>query len=439
MNGIQYRARRFRVFGEVIAIRGSAIECRIPGARIGDLVRIAGSRGAVHGRVSGFDEVSATVSPLDDPAPVRVHARVELLDKELTFDLPARFAGCVLDATGNFLGPEDRAEDRVRIAITPGPRKISERASTHERLVTGIRSIDSFVPIASGQRLMIAAEPGAGKTSLLRMLAEGCEADCVIFALIGERGREAAALIDGELSAEVRSRAILVVSTSDELPARRVLSAQLATSAAEYYAGQGKRVLLLFDSLTRYARAAREVALGAGELPVRRGYPASVFSELPKLLERPGRFRRGSITAFYTMLFTAELDEDPMIEEVRGILDGHIVLRRSTAESGLFPALSVPESLSRLEGVLTEDELRAKIALLRALLSRLANDRKVALFAEHIDPELATALALEQDLREFLRHSAPSTFPETARKLLALSGRAAELHARFAQEWRKNG
>ena len=249
----------------------------------------------------------------------------------------------------------------------PSPLK---RSFIDKPLNTGVRSIDGLLTLGIGQRTGIFAPAGGGKSTLLSMIARHAKADVIVIALIGERGREVGEFIEHTLTKEGLKRSVLVVSTSDRPAMERLRAAYTATSIAEGFRSSGKNVLLLMDSVTRFARALREIGLSVGEPPVRRGFPSSVFAELPKLFERSGNDSKGTMTAFYTVLVEDEESNDPIAEEVRSLLDGHIVLTRKLAQENHYPAIDILKSTSRLLNQITTESHRSNIAKLRSLLSK---------------------------------------------------------------------
>jgi FliI/YscN family ATPase len=269
---------------------------------------------------------------------------------------------------------------------------------------TGIRAIDLCCPIGFGQRIGLFAGPGVGKSTLLGIIAKNASVDRIVISLVGERGREVKEFIEESLGAEGLQRSIIIVSTSDEPPIRRKLAAMSATRIAEYFRDRGERVLLLIDSLTRTARAIRDVSLSAGELPVRQGYTASVFEELPRILERAGTSPSGSITAIYTILAEALEEQDILSEEMKSLLDGHIVLDRKLAQSGLFPAINVTKSLSRLTHRLLSDEEILHIRTLLEILHRLMNDKELLQLGGIADSKLKFCMEQERELLDFFHH-----------------------------------
>nr|WP_244099276.1 FliI/YscN family ATPase [Burkholderia ambifaria] len=287
--------------------------------------------------------------------------------------------GSVLDANGQIVrrlapaptGETGQAAHRLDVdALPPG---LHRRRPATQRFDTGVRAIDGLMTCGVGQRVGIFAPAGAGKTSLVSMLVASADADVYIIGLVGERGREAAEFVEDGIAPARRARTVIVSSTSDRPPAERRNATHVACALAEHYRDAGCRVMLVIDSVTRYARALRELALASGEPPARRGYPASVFEALPRLLERAGAFDTGSITAFYTVLLEDEDQTDPLAEEVRSILDGHIVLSRTIAARGHFPAIDVLKSASRVMHRVTDAPHRAWAATLRGALARLAD------------------------------------------------------------------
>jgi type III secretion protein N (ATPase) len=286
----------------------------------------------------------------------------------------------------------------------PGPL---ERPPVRVPLPLGVRAIDALLTAGEGQRLGLFAGSGVGKSTLLGQIARGCAADVVVVGLVGERGREVRDFLDGALGAEGRARSVVVAATSDAPALVRRQAALVATALAEWFAEVGgKRVLLLLDSVTRFARAQREVGLAAGEPPARQGYPPSVFAELPRLLERAGQRPRGAITAIYTVLVAGGDLDEPIADEVRGILDGHVVLDRRLAERGHYPAIDILQSVSRVMPAVVTPAHGALARRARALLAAWERQRDaIALgaYAAGSDPEVDRALTAIGPLEEFLR------------------------------------
>jgi type III secretion protein N (ATPase) len=306
------------------------------------------------------------------------------------------------------------------------PPDALSRALVNRPLPLGLRAIDGLLTCGEGQRIGIYGEPGGGKSTLLAQLVRGAAVDVVVVGLIGERGREVRDFIENQISAEARRRTVLVVATSDRPAVERMKAAMTATAIAEGFRDEGQRVLLVMDSVTRYARALREIGLAAGEPPTRRGFPPSVMAELPRLMERAGPAARGSITAFYTVLFEGDGAGDPIAEETRGILDGHIILSPKLAASGHYPAIDVLTSRSRVMEAVVGREHRAYAGRLRDLLSRHAEIEflvQVGEYRKGVDPKNDMALERIEAIRAFLRQASEdyTPFPEMLAHLTRLA------------------
>jgi type III secretion protein N (ATPase) len=285
------------------------------------------------------------------------------------------------------------------------------------RFETGVRAIDGLLTMGEGQRVGLFAGSGVGKSTLLGAIARGSAADVVVVALVGERGREVGEFLERSLRDEGRRKSIVVVATSDAPPLERLRAAQVATAYAEHFRDRGARVLLLVDSVTRFARAQREVGLAAGEPPARRGYPPSVFAVLPRLLERSGQSARGSITALYTVLVEGGDMDEPIADEVRGILDGHVVLDRGIAARGRYPAIDVTASLSRVMDAIVSADHREAARRLRAHLAVFEAKRDLVTlgaYAKGSDRELDEAIARMPRIDAFLRQEASAVVPLAA-------------------------
>jgi flagellum-specific ATP synthase len=268
-----------------------------------------------------------------------------------------------------------------------------------------VRVIDAMLTVGRGQRVGIFGGSGVGKSTLIGMMTRNTAADITVVGLVGERGREVREFVEGALGAEGRKRSVVLVSTSDESPLLRMRAASAATTVAEYYATQGKHVLLVLDSLTRYAMAAREVGLAAGEPPATKGYTPSVFAHLAKLVERAGNFQSGSITAFYTVLMEGDDQQDPIVDATRSLLDGHIVLSREMASEGWFPPVNVLDSVSRLMPAIITQSHRTQAAVVRKLMalhSRSADLIRIGAYKPGMDADLDRSIRAMPALRSFL-------------------------------------
>lgn len=320
--------------------------------------------------VVGFSHNTAILTPLGPTTGISTLTEVIPSGRGHVCPVGAGLLGRVLDALGapmDGLGPLDV---HTHLPVHREPLNPLQRQMIERPLATGIRAVDGLLTLGEGQRVGVFSPPGVGKSTLLGMLARGSTADVNVIALIGERGREVKEFIEHSLGPEGLAKSVMVVSTSDRPPMERIKSAYVATTIAEHFRDQGKKVLLLVDSLTRFARAQREIGLASGEPPTRRSYPPSVFSMLPQLLERAGQGRTGSITAVYSVLTEGDEENDPIAEEVRSILDGHIVLSRKLASANQYPAIDVLASVSRVMGQVVTREHQAAAAQLRSLLAK---------------------------------------------------------------------
>jgi ATPase FliI/YscN family len=362
-----------------LRIQGNVIEAHLPGTRIGEVCEIQKSllEPQVIGfaQVIGFNKEHTLLSLLNDNQGFSRSNVLLPTGKPFRIEVHENIAGAIIDATGTIRG---RLDETVQPPLTGGvsldasgaPRDFTQRKPIADALATGVRAIDGLLTCGQGQRMGIFAAAGCGKTSLMSMIIEHSEADIYVIGLIGERGREVTEFVEELKRSSRRSQIILVYATSDRSCVERCNAAQIATTIAEFFSEQGKNVLLFVDSITRYARALRDVALSMGELPARRGYPASVFEALPKLLERPGRFLKGSITAFYTVLIENEEESDVIGDEVRSILDGHIYLSKKLAAKGHYPAIDVMQSISRVFTQVTSEDHQVLATRFREFLVR---------------------------------------------------------------------
>lgn len=403
-----------RQYAHPVRLNGPVLDVPLSGVAIGDLCllrRSAGSREiAARAEVIGFDRGLTRLSLMGEATGLSRDWVVMPGHGRLTVSLSDGLLGAVLDAEGRerlrLVPPVDAdPASECRPVDAPAPDFL-QRRPVERPLATGVRAIDGLLTCGAGQRIGIFAAAGCGKTSLMHMLIARADAEVFVIGLVGERGREVTEFIDELRATGQAARTVLVVSTSDRPPVDRRNAALLATTVAEYFRDRGRSVLLFIDSMTRYARALRDVALAAGELPARRGFPASVFDALPRLLERPGNTAAGAITAFYTVLVESEDEADPVGEEIRSILDGHLYLSRKLAGKGHFPAIDLLSSASRLFARLTDPAQQALAGEVRSLISRL-DDMQLALdlgeYRPGENPENDRAIALRPALDAFLR------------------------------------
>ena len=404
------------VSGRVEAVTGLSVEAKLPGARIGDLVQIRRAGEPLLGEIVGFRRDLSIVMPLGDLVGVGPDDVVEATGRRLTVRVSSAALGRVVDGLGNPIDGGAPLAGR-EVPVDRAPPKALGRRPIDRPLATGVRAIDALLTLGEGQRVGLFAGSGVGKSTLLGAMARGTEAEIVIVALVGERGREVNEFLEHALGEIGRKRSIVVVATSDAPALERLRAAQTATAMAESFRDEGARVLLLVDSVTRFARAQREVGLAAGEPPARRGYPPSVFALLPRLLERSGQGERGSITAVYTVLVEGGDMDEPIADEVRGVLDGHIVLDRAIAARGRYPAIDVPVSLSRVMDAVVTKPHREAARTVRAMLGAYESKRdllSLGAYAKGSDPLVDRAI-VKMPLLEALLAQEPeqkSSFPE---------------------------
>jgi len=399
-------AARPRIYGKVVRMVGLELEVSGLDAPIGSAIEVPTARGAITAEVVAVRDGTLVCLPYGELAGVQAGARCALTGSRTTVPVGAGLLGRVLDGLGRPLdgGPPLTGCERVSVeGSAPHPLR---RTPIRQQLPLGVRAVDTLMPVGRGQRVGVFAGSGVGKSSLLSMFARGTAAPVTVLALIGERGREVREFLDGDLGPEGLARSVVVVSTSDEPALVRLRAAFTATRIAEWFRDQGTDVLLLMDSLTRFAMAQREVGLAAGEPPATRGYPPSVFSLLPKLLERAGAGERGSITGLYTVLIEGDDLMDPIGDAARSILDGHVVLSRRLATAGHFPSIDVLESISRVAPAITDSGQRWASTEFRRLLAAHRDARdlvEIGAYVAGTNPLVDRAIALQAPMEAFLR------------------------------------
>lgn len=415
--------------GRVCAVTGLAVRATLPGARIGDVVSIRRRGEPLRAEIVGFDRGEIVALALGDVAGVGPDDRVEATGESLRVGVGPALLGRVLDGLGRPLeGPPLDPEALRWVPVDRAPPLALDRRPVCEPLPTGVRAIDGLMTLGQGQRVGLFAGSGVGKSRLLGLLARAAAVDAVVVALVGERGREVGDFLRQHLGPEGRGRSVVVVATSDAPALERLRAAQVATAIAEAFRDAGQSVLLLVDSITRVARAQRDVGLCAGEPPVRRGYPPSVFSMLPRLVERSGQAAQGSITAVYTVLVEGDDLDEPIADEMRGLLDGHVVLDRELAHRGHYPAIHVGRSLSRVMGDVAGREHRRAAEQVRELLAAYESKRDLIALGAYVagkDPVLDRAVVALPSLDAWLRQSdgETSTFDATVDALIKLARR----------------
>ena len=405
--------------GRVVQAYGTSIRATGINAEVGQRCMISNPEQTRHvlADVVGLADDQVILYPLGTLHGISNNSVVRVLDGAHSVGFSEAMIGRVLDGLGNTLddGPALIAEQQLPLdAAAPDPLK---RVPVRQKFDTGVKAIDGLLTVGVGQRLGIFAMAGGGKSTLLSMLARYATADVIVIGLIGERGREVREFIEESLGEQGMQRAVVVVATSDRPAMERVMAAQSATSIAEGFRARGKNVLLLMDSVTRYARALREIGLSIGEPPVRRGFPPSVFAELPRLFERVGSDENGSITAFYTVLAEDEDGSDPVAEETRSILDGHIVLSRQLGEQGHYPAIDVLASTSRLFLQLADESHQTAAQHMRKLMAKYKELEfllQMGEYQEGSDKLADEAIALYPAIQMFLQQDAAASIPADA-------------------------
>jgi ATP synthase in type III secretion protein N len=402
--------------GKVFEVVGTLLRASGLDAKVGELCELQDARGRLVQRaeVVGFSRNGAILSPFGSITGVGETTRVLGTGQPLSVKVGPHLLGRVISGLGDPIdgkGPLVAVEERPVSASPPDPMK---RAMIELPLPTGVKIIDSLMTFGEGQRIGIFAPAGVGKSTLMGMLARGAQCDVSVIALIGERGREVREFIEFILGEEGMARSVVVCATSDRSSIERAKAAYVATAVAEYFRDQGMRVLLMMDSLTRFARALREIGLAAGEPPARRGFPPSVFAELPRLLERTGTGERGSITALYTVLAEDESGGDPIAEEVRGILDGHMILSRRIAAKNQYPAIDVLASLSRVMPQVVPQSHMDAAGKLRSLMAKYDEVEmllQVGEFKAGNDPVADRAVQSIEQIRAFLCQKTSDLLP----------------------------
>jgi len=404
------RAPTARWSGTVIKAVGSLVESEGPFCSMGECCEITDASGRVYpGEVVGFRGPVVLSMPLERPEGIRYGDRVLTRGARPVLPVGEALLGRVIDGTGKPLdgAAAPRASERWPLEVA-APLPL-ERKPIREALGSGIRAVDALLTCGRGQRIGIFGGSGVGKSTLLGMLARGTAADCTVLALVGERGREVGEFLSHSLGEEGGRRSVVVVSTSDQSPLLRIRAALAATAVAEYFCARGRHVLLVVDSLTRFAMAQREIGLAAGEPPTAKGYTPSVFTLLARMIERAGNFDGGSITAFYTVLMEGDDQQDPLVDAVRSLLDGHIVLERRLAAEGHYPPIAVLDSVSRLMPAVDAPAHVRKAEEIRrimALYNRSEDLIRIGAYQSGSDAALDNAIKAMPAIRDFLRQGA---------------------------------
>ena len=420
------RLQPWRWQGQVLESVGQTIESAGPLASVGECCEIQDQSGRPHlAEVIGFRGSNVLSMPVESSEGIRFGDPVSALGVHPEIEVGPALMGRVLNALGV---PIDDGRPPAVVQALPLEgvvRPPLDRVPIRTPLGTGIRALDALLTVGRGQRVGIFGGSGVGKSTLIGMMTRNTEADVTVVGLVGERGREVAEFLRDALG-EGLARSVVVVSTSDQSPLLRMRAALAATTIAEFFAAQGKHVLLVLDSLTRFAMAAREIGLAAGEPPTAKGYTPSVFTRLARLVERTGQFRTGSISAFYTVLMEGDDQQDPLVDAVRSLLDGHVVLSRALAAEGWYPPIQVLDSISRLMPAVTEAGHREQSTLLRRLMAVYARSEdlvRIGAYKPGSDPDLDRALRAREPLRAFLTQEAHEQvhFADSLKGLAALA------------------
>lgn len=421
----------FKRYGRVKRVVGLMIESQGPESSIGDVcyIHIGNKRKRViQAEVVGFKNEDVLLMPYTTINDISPGSLVEATAKPLEIKVGSQLIGSVLDSLGQPLDGSPLPKGLSSVPTEQAPPNPLKRPPISTAIDVGVRMIDSLLTVGTGQRVGIFAGSGVGKSTLLGMIARNTTADLNVIALIGERGREVREFIERDLGPEGLSRSIVIVATSDQPALMRIKGAYTATAIAEYFRDKGLNVMMMMDSVTRVAMAQREVGLAIGEPPTTKGYTPSVFSVLPKLLERTGTNEQGSITAFYTVLVDGDDMNEPIADTVRGILDGHFVLDRALANKGQYPAVNILKSVSRVMNNIVESEHARSAEKLREMLSTYINAEdliNIGAYKKGSSMDIDEAIRLYPSIISFLKQATNEkvSFQESVQQLFNLVGK----------------
>ncbi|MGR5231336.1 flagellar protein export ATPase FliI [Vibrio rotiferianus] len=417
-----------RVTGRLVKVNGlmlQAVGCRF---KLEQRCLVETDEGdMIEAQVVGFDHTVAYLMPIRRLGGLFAGAKVIPLDGDSTVQLGSNWLGRVVNGLGEALDDGPVLKGGERVSLEPKQINPLKRRPVDTPLNVGVRAINGLLTVGKGQRIGLMAGSGVGKSVLMGMITQNTEADVIVVGLIGERGREVREFVERNLTPEARQKAIIIAAPADESPLMRLRATLLCHRVAEYFRDQGKDVLLLMDSLTRYAMAQREIALSLGEPPASRGYPPSVFSVLPQLLERAGNSENpyGSLTAIYTVLAEGDDQQDPVVDSARAILDGHVVLSRQLAEQGHYPAIDINASISRCMSACTQEAHSTIANQFRQLYSSYLQVKELLPLGGYQpgqDPELDRSVAIYPQLRSYLQQSATESvdYPTSLTELAQL-------------------
>lgn len=398
----------YKTYGKIEQIVGMTVEASGINCNIGDVCKISVKPGKkyVTAEVVGFKDGKVMLMPYSDMDGIGYGSFVENTGEKLMINVSNSLIGRTVDALGEPLDGKEALSGGTLYSINGMRSNQLERPPIAKPLEFGVKAIDGMLTIGKGQRMGIFAGSGVGKSTLMGMIARNIKADVNVIALVGERGREVMEFIDRDLGPEGVKRSVLVVATSDQPALMRSKCALTATTIAEYFKDQGKDVLLMMDSLTRYCMAEREIGLSIGEPPVARGYTPSIYASLPKLLERCGNFKTGSITGIFTVLVEGDDSNEPVSDTVRGIIDGHIMLSRKIAMKNHYPAIDITASISRLMSEIVSGEHKANASKIRKIMSLYQENAdliSIGAYKTGSNPELDDAIGRMPAINEFLQ------------------------------------
>jgi flagellum-specific ATP synthase len=404
----------YTVLGKVTQVVGLLIQVEGLQVFVGEVceIYIKASGKKVLAEVVGFKEKDVLLMPLDETGGIGPGCIVRPTGKALKVRISEKLLGKTLDGLGRPFDKED-FDDGVLYDVDRSPPNPFERRKIEEVLSTGIKAIDGMLTCGEGQRIGIFAGSGVGKSTLLGMIARYCEADVNVITLVGERGREVKEFIEKDLGPEGYKKSVVVCATSDQPPLVRLKGAFVGTAIAEYFRDQGKKVMFMMDSVTRFAMAQREIGLATGEPPTTKGYTPSVFAKLPKLLERSGMSKKGSITAFYTVLVEGDDMNEPIADAVRGILDGHIILSRKIAAKNHYPSIDIQNSVSRIMKEIVSDEHYRLAGEIKENLANYAESEdliNIGAYVKGSNPRIDRAIELDKPINDFLKQNIDEHF-----------------------------
>ncbi|MAQ64634.1 flagellar protein export ATPase FliI [bacterium] len=415
-----------KVIGKVIQVVGLVVEAEVQGVSIGELCKITVTKEThILAEVVGFKEGRVLLMPLGSTAGIRPGGLIFATGRPISVKVGDALLGRVLNGLGEPMDRKGELDFDAIYGIDNDPPDPVMRPRISDVFATGVKAIDGVLTLGTGQRIGIFAGSGVGKSTLMGMLARNCSSDVNVISLIGERGREVKDFIEESLGEEGLKRSVVICATSDQPPVIRLKGALVGTAIAEYFRDQGKNVLFMMDSVTRFAMAQREIGLATGEPPTTKGYTPSVFAMLPRLMERAGTSDKGSITAIYTVLVEGGDMDEPIADAARGILDGHIALSRDLASKNHYPCIDVGHSVSRLFPVVSSDDHKKAAGRMREILARYTEAEdliNIGAYVKGSNPKIDDAISNIDAVNDFLKQGTHDTcqFDDNVKKLLSL-------------------